>query len=181
MPLADLFIASEEVARAGAEDVLLVGHHAVRKKSSDLEKLPIMSAIRFATNEGIRPKISKATKSPASPDRSDVKGFDLISLGNLYELLIGDASEQLSEFSLVYEKSNDGPWIYAVPSTLLERLSILTTSEIKKTAVKWARTDELGDIEERLPGTVKEVLTEIVQLARRAKAVQKQMFLWQSL
>jgi hypothetical protein len=148
MPLADLFISSEETARAGAKNVSAPGRES----------------------------------SPDS-NRIDVKGFDLIPLTTLLCLLTGRKWEVnvLDDFPVIHEGSKDGPWVRSVSPSLVELLVVLSPGQFRKAVAAWSQSDELRELEGRRPGITKQVLADIVNLVRKAKATGQNVFLWECL
>ena len=186
MPLADLLIATDDVARAGAQSVYLLGQAPTSNATTKngLDQIPIvqMTTILDRIN---RPRQARSPQPPSSPeaDRIAVKGFDLIPLSVLLALLTEQTWQEslLDEFPLVYSGGPDGPWLHTVPATLMEHLSSLDSQRIDQVAGLWSQADELIELEERQPGMTREVLDMAVNLAKRAASSRKGMYLWLSL
>jgi hypothetical protein len=182
MPLADLFIATDEDARSGVVPGQDSSQNS-RDPGSALERNPLIQLVRFATAVGTENANVIQRKPSPETNRIDVEGFDMIPLAVLLCLLTGEKWSRAieREFSFVHEGSKDGPWIHSVPPRLVELLSELTPEQQKKMAVAWSKTEELEDLEERRSGITEETLGSIVLLARRAKAAGKGIFLWTAL
>ena len=187
MPLADLLIASDDVARAGARSVLLPGQTppaTATGKFSHLEPVPLVRVINQLDRINSRSVRRQQPPPPsADDDRIAVKGFHDISFASLLGILTERTwhLSLLEQFPRVYSGGEDGPWVNSIPAEMTERLSLLSTEDIKRVAAIWSGTDELVRLETRLPGTTQQVLTWTVNLAKRAKASGKGMYLWQSL
>lgn len=78
----------------------------------------------------------------------------------------------------VKELGTEGPWIYQVSDDLCKRLSALNAPDITRYAKLWAETDEWVMSDDPDKTETPRVLSDLVNLARKATARKKKMFLW---
>lgn len=111
----------------------------------------------------------------------DVKGIDIVKFATL-EALLTDAAvaDVLREYEPVASGSDDGPWVFQLPTALVERLPALTEPQLSNIAVAWASTDEFV-LDRWDPRDVRAVLRDISTLARSARAQGHVLFLWMSM
>jgi hypothetical protein len=65
----------------------------------------------------------------------DIKGIDSVKFGTLHSILTGRSFEELlPEYEPVVTVSDDGPWVFQIPSDLVTRLAGLA-GEDKRVAV----------------------------------------------
>jgi hypothetical protein len=90
------------------------------------------------------------------------KGIGMIELCKLGEMLgIAPADELMSEFNLIGEPRDDGPWPQIIPCQLLDRIANLSDVELVSVASKW------GYIEEFDGATTFESLSDYLTRLRR--------------
>ena len=71
------------------------------------------------------------------------KRVGMIELCKLGEILgVGSYDELTSEFNLVGEPLDDGPWPQTIPVGLISRLKIITDDEINAVVSSWAQIEE---------------------------------------
>jgi hypothetical protein len=116
----------------------------------------------------------------------ELKALDPVRLSTLWAILtdvtgVESVVALTSRFTLLYEASDDGPWVSEVPCELRERLSPLAAlepEEIEPIARAWAATEEMQGWEY---ADVEETLREISDLADTARLMGKDLLLWISL
>jgi len=119
-------------------------------------------------------------------DGIELKTVDPVKLGALWAILTNvsgvDAIVELAgRFPLLYEASDDGPWVYAIPRDLRVRLAELASmepEEFRSIARRWASGEELRDWEYL---DVEAVLQAIGTLADTARLRGNALLLWISL
>ncbi|HET7458127.1 MAG TPA: hypothetical protein VFJ74_10795 [Gemmatimonadaceae bacterium] len=110
----------------------------------------------------------------------DIKGIDTIKLGMLHAMLTGETFESLfPAYDPVVSVSDDGPWVFELPSALVQRLGALDEPALSATAASWARTEEF-EADGWSPKDVHAVLRDICAVARQARSAEHSLFLWMS-
>jgi hypothetical protein len=114
---------------------------------------------------------------PGHPDRIDLKGIQHVELSQLDCMLTGRAwkVEMIDEYEVVFQKSDDGPWVSRVPLALVTKLADLQGPQLEDAARHWASIEEFEGWD---PSEVRESLIELVNMARRSKATGKSLFMW---
>jgi hypothetical protein len=116
-------------------------------------------------------------------DGLDAKGIDTVKLGALYAILFGkefDATFMLD--SSLCSGRDEGPWVFAVPTELVERLARLTAKQLQSVAAMWAATEQFSPKYDNWPAeAVRQILEELVGLCRRAVAERKDVLMWMCL
>jgi hypothetical protein len=75
----------------------------------------------------------------------------------------------------------EGPWVEAIDDGTRDVLAAVPDPRIPELAARWGRTEELPEYEELAPDTLASVLTDLVALARRARAAHEHVYCWESL
>jgi hypothetical protein len=184
MPDYELFIAAEDVARAGGDAV-------------ETQWLPQWRPGRFGPDP--------------SPDSDRIPAADHLALADLWKALGGDdvPEDIVNACECVYGEESadsDGPWVWGLPQDLVDRLAALTSGQVRPAAEAWARTETFQDfkptpeLEPVLAGLVRllrhdreeaqrrredakvreveEILTRVVRLVQRAKQTGKGVYLY---
>jgi hypothetical protein len=111
----------------------------------------------------------------------DIKGVDSVKLTKLHSFLSGTTfKELLIQYDPVAEASEDGPWVFILPTDLVDRLASLDEAGIASIATKWGNTEEFR-LDKWSQSAVSDVLNRIANLARQASAQHKCIFAWMSL
>ncbi len=111
----------------------------------------------------------------------DIKGIDTVKFTVLHSILTGRTFEELSPaYEPVAMESDDGPWVFRIPTDLVSRLAGLSVDEIHKLAKQWAGTEEFT-FDRWAESEVDKILTSISELARKAIGTGQVLFLWMSL
>jgi len=76
-------------------------------------------------------------------DGMDAKGIDTIKLATLYALLTDGEYDPSFMNDRLCSGGDDGPWVFEVPPTLVDRLAVLRDEQFVSVASRWATTDEL--------------------------------------
>ncbi len=118
-------------------------------------------------------------------DGLDEKGIDHVKLATLYALLSDQPYDSafMSEASLVYVASDDGPWVQQVPPDLVSRLANLAENDYPRIAQQWAQTEEFthphsGFTPELARERTENFLRRIAPLARQSLAEHKVLLMW---
>ena len=106
------------------------------------------------------------------------KSLDPVKFSTLENILVGTGVQRaVGKQVLVYQASDEGPWVIRISAELFEMLATLDQNQVKNAAQRWSQTDEL--IADRWSEPeVHEVLTKIVDLARQAQANGQRLFVW---
>ncbi len=116
-------------------------------------------------------------------DGFEIKTLDPVTLGSLWGILTkvsnAEAVGQLVDhIGLLHQVSENGPWVYGIPSQLRDTLAGVSGMEdnnVRPIAEEWAATDELEGWEyEDVEATIREV----ADLADTARLQDKQLLLW---
>lgn len=71
------------------------------------------------------------------------KGIGMIELCKLGEMLkVASYDDLMTEFNLIGEPRDDGPWPQTIPALLLDKLATLTDDEISAVVPEWAAIEE---------------------------------------
>src|SRR4051794_35150119 len=118
MPDYEIFIATEDVARAGGDEV--VTHW-----------LPDIRPRHYAPD-------------PA-PDSDRIATYEHVSLAQLWGLLTGKGyhGSMIDAFERIYDPGEDGPWVERLPLDLVDRLGALKPEQLRPLAEAWAKTQEM--------------------------------------
>jgi hypothetical protein len=112
----------------------------------------------------------------------DAKGIDTVKLGTLHAVLIGGEFDPSFMSGSLCSGGEDGPWVFEVPSDLVERLARLNAKELRAVAAKWAATEEFSPKYDNWPvEAVRQVLYEMAALCRRAVSEKKAVLMWMCL
>jgi hypothetical protein len=111
----------------------------------------------------------------------DIKGIDSVKFGMLHSILTGRSFEELlPEYQPVVTVSDEGPWVFQIPSDLVARLAALAGEDKRAAVSKWAATEEFAL--DRWPASeVAQAFEGIASLARQAVGADHSLFLWMSL
>jgi hypothetical protein len=134
------------------------------------------------------PKDAKRVGKSSCPSKDfkglDAKGIDTVKLGTLYAILTGAEFDPsfMSEDALRFAASEEGPWVFEVPSDLVKLLAELNDKELKSVAAKWAKTEEFSPKHDNWPAAaVKQMLTDFVALSKQAVAERRAVLMWMCL
>lgn len=115
-------------------------------------------------------------------DGIDAKGIDQVKMATLHSILTQteyDPDLLATDESFLYTGSEDGPWVQALPDTMIARLADLSVFETKRVAQEWFATEEF---QPKYSGwsvdDVAAFLTEMTRLARVAVSENKTVFMW---
>lgn len=113
-------------------------------------------------------------------DADGPEQIDLLMLCNLEAILTGSDWENI--FDRVYmnpvrDHGPDGPLVYQVSNGLLEALRGLSPESLLNCANLWAETDE-WELRQDPPEKIADVVHGLMDLAERASAEGKNLFLW---
>ncbi len=111
----------------------------------------------------------------------DIKGVDSVKLTTLHSILSGmPFKDLLVQYDPVAEASEDGPWVFLLPTDLVGMLAGLGEAEIVNIASQWGNTEEF-QLEKWSQNDVAVVLSNIANLARQASVQGKRVLAWMSL
>lgn len=122
----------------------------------------------------------EATRYDTEPDqfadRAQYKGFTSLELSMLWSIMRGTEWDValMKEFPHVLDEDDGERVIHRFPAAMVAELSQLTPSQIAAVSPKWAATEELR----WSPDEAREVIEELVRLARRAAEDGRSIYLW---
>ena len=126
-------------------------------------------------------RIGRSQSPAAEFGGIDIKGIDSVKLGTLHAILTGRSfKDLLPEYQPVIAVSDEGPWVFRIPSDLVTRLTSLAGDDKQVALAKWAATEEF-ELDRWSTTAVAETFDEIVSLARKAEEVGHALFLWMCL
>jgi hypothetical protein len=111
---------------------------------------------------------------------TDAKGVDTIKLATLNALLTDSEYSPSFMNDTVCSGGDEGPWVFEVPSVLVDRLATLRDEDLGSVAGQWATTDEF-QLDEWPLEDVETMLGEVAALCRKAKAAGHAVLMWMSL
>lgn len=112
----------------------------------------------------------------------DIKGTGIIELATLHAILGGTEFDPgLEDFpSVSGEESEDGPWIFRFPDSLVHRLASASAAELSRVAAEWARTEEL-ELSGWPPEVLHQRLLEMAEFAKSTVLQGKPVHVWSCL
>jgi hypothetical protein len=124
----------------------------------------------------------------AAADGIDAKGIEpVVTLGQLIAMILDvEWESDLANGDLVWpagesDEDDDGPWVQAVNQRARDALAGVDDARLPELAERWAGIEELrADSPEAVEG-LRAVATDLVGLARRARAAGDQLYCWMSL
>ena len=124
------------------------------------------------------------SRSPA-PARefggADIKGIDTVKLALLHAQLTGEPLKPLlPAYEPLVSASDDGPWVFALPTPLVQHLATLGAPEQAGVGARWGAAEEFTLDRWRTPDVLG-VLETLCASARQAEARGEALLLWMSL
>jgi hypothetical protein len=132
--------------------------------------------------------IPLAEGGPISTGRlpaEDVKGLDFVKIGTLGSALLtgatsGDEYDALtSDMGNALHNFSDDELVFPIPARLQTALAELSDEQMTQVAPAWAATEEFH-LDYKDEGDALEWLSVLRQLAQRAEATGKSLFVWMS-
>ena len=112
---------------------------------------------------------------------ADIKGIDTIKLARLHAQLTGDPLEALlPAYDPLVSVSDDGPWVFALPSRFVQQLATLGAPERAAAGARWAQAEEFT-LDGWASSEVHGVLETLCAAARQAQGAGDALFLWMAL
>lgn len=112
----------------------------------------------------------------------EAKGIDGVLLGELYCILEGSPStvDFVVGFigEVLYQASDEGPWVEEVPGALIEWLALLDDDDLYAVAAQWVTCEEILLDGPCPPEAVTGFLRDFAKLAQQAVEQQKSILLW---
>jgi hypothetical protein len=106
------------------------------------------------------------------------KALDPVKFGVLQNILLGtEVQTAVKQHELMYEVSEDGPWVFRIPAELSGVLATMNGQHLDDAAKKWSRTQEF-QLDHWDYVDVADVLRKIAQLARQARSDGQSLFVW---
>jgi hypothetical protein len=122
----------------------------------------------------------EALRYDTAPDqfaeRAQYKGFTPLELSMLWSLMRGEEWDValMDKFPCLLQQDGGERLIHSLPAEMVTDLSRLTSDQIAVVGPKWAATEELG----WPPDAAREVIQDLVRLARRAAESGRSVYLW---
>ena len=114
-------------------------------------------------------------------DAADIKGVDDMKFVALHGQLTGDSLDDvLAIYDPVASASEDGPWVFQIPTVLVQRLASMNGAELASVAERWSRAEEFT-LDGWTPADVHEALASICSMATQAQDRGHSLFLRTSL
>jgi hypothetical protein len=130
----------------------------------------------FVATEDEAAKLTEDDSHSELFDTYQSKGVDTVKIDLFYSALTGRPFKELCNCGeMINEISEDGPWIFRLPSDLVARLSSLDAKRIMLVSENLASTE---DFEGWSPEDVSDVLGEISAIALRAQECSKNLYHW---
>ena len=108
----------------------------------------------------------------------DAKGVNTVMLGKLFAIL--SKSDFNPSFiggdELLSEGGDDGPWVFRVPDSLVQQVSVLGEGQRREVATEWSKAEEFYD--NWSAESVFAVLEEFAKLCRQAVTEGKSVMMW---
>lgn len=161
--LTDAFIATD--AEVAAADF-------ANKSPSEL--FPTVEAKRVDTVKLGKLEAIMAGANPVTIDQQDPQEF-VIKLEREFPF-IRDIGVELGE-----GETSDGPWVCRFSDPMVGRLAELSPTEVTRYGQAWAATEEwqaYGVLSSNAISSIVEYLRELSQLAKRAQAEDKNVYMW---
>jgi hypothetical protein len=115
-------------------------------------------------------------------DGLGAKGIDQVRMGTLYALLTNteyNPAFLVTDESFAYTASDDGPWVQPIPDDMVRLLAKMSPPEQQRIGDEWFKTEEFDPKYSRWTrADVSWFLNEVQQLASRAVAEGKTLFMW---
>jgi hypothetical protein len=123
-------------------------------------------------NESDSQLLAEDTGTFSAYEKVSLNGLTNVELESLAEIILG----QIIELELRGEASENGPWVFVLPTKLTTTLAELLNKDLSSIAVQWTSTDELsrGGVS---PKIAQQALSEVINLAVKAVAVKKELLL----
>ena len=104
------------------------------------------------------------------------RDLDDVKLQQLWDAVRGASKKRLPVMRLLHAASDAGPWVYAVPDPLVERVAALDDAGLKRAAEAWAEAEEFA-LDGWQPADVQEVLVGLQAVCQRSRAAGKGLLL----
>ena len=96
-------------------------------------------------------------------------------LSALNTILAGNALSAATSYELVHQASEEGPWLYRIPDSLVLVLANLPHDKIGAAALEWNKNPDLRATE---TGSLRELIEGLCAVARRGRSEGKRLYLW---
>lgn len=118
---------------------------------------------------------------PQGESSIDAGGLDSAAFLSLHLLVLGGVlDEVLPAYDPVAKGSDEGPWVFVIPSSLRHHLASLSNSAVLGLAQEWSECQELEDDGVEAEEAA-EILAGVSGVARMANSSCKELLLWLSL
>lgn len=156
--LSDFVIASDEEARSG------------------LENIPDNTADRVEVRGANPVMIMDLDSVLSGKDLDRVTTEVTYTLADLMAKMAAPA-QSMENLPLVFEGKPDGPWVYQMPPSLVQRLAALDQIAISETASRWSHSLQFKQPDWTL-SKVQAFLAILVGLANKATEQGKCLYMW---
>ena len=121
-----------------------------------------------------------AAGAPQGEGSVDTGGLDSAAFLSLHMCAIGgDLHDLLPAYDPIAKDSEEGPWVFAIPSRLRDHLALLSPAAIRDLALAWAECEELQEDEVGADEAL-EILVGISELARTTSSTGSELIMWLS-
>lgn len=120
--------------------------------------------------------VSYDTTPDQFADRAQYKGFTPCELSILWSIMRGVEWDvaMMDEFPCLLQIDGGERLIHRLPATMVTELAALSPDRVVSVSSAWAATEELG----WPPEAAREVIEDLVRLARRATETSRSLHLW---
>lgn len=126
-------------------------------------------------------RVAQAQVSSQTVGGIDINGVDSVKFGTLHSILTGRSFEELLPlYEPVVTVSEDGPWVFQIPTELVTRVAALDDAGMADVARQWAATEEFV-LDCWAEDEVASALSALSSLSNRAIESGQALFLWLSL
>lgn len=120
-------------------------------------------------------RLGPASRFPTA----QLKSVDIVKVLQL-DAILGAHELDFKRMRPLGEKTTEGPWLFQLPSTLVDQLVALSDAQSIEVARRWAETPEWAAEPGPSQAAARSALTELRALAPRARASGKPILLWWS-
>ena len=104
------------------------------------------------------------------------RDLDEVKLKQLWPAVRGGLRKPLPAMRLLHSASDGGPWVYAVPDPLIERVASLDDDALERAAATWATAEEFA-LDGWAVADVREVLVDLRTVCQRSRVSGKGLLL----
>lgn len=130
----------------------------------------------FVADASEAPAVAKA-KPPAKKWAAlFARDLDEVKLQQLWPVVRGGSKKRLPAMQYLHTASDAGPWVWAVPEQLIERIAALSDVGLEQAAATWAEAEEFA-LDGWKQADVLEVLVGLREVCKRSRLAGKGLLL----